>query len=90
MSETLSNTKRSRWAVLMPVIVCGSGLFSDGYLNGVIGTVNTILGRIYGDEYKKSPAQSNVSSIAFAGTVLGMLVYEFPKSNTQARKKINL
>ncbi|KAK6542128.1 hypothetical protein TWF694_007895 [Orbilia ellipsospora] len=80
MSETGVVT-RSRWQIMMPVIVCGSGLFSDGYLNGIIGTVNTILGRIYGDEYKNSPAQSNVSSIAFAGTIIGMLVFGYISDN---------
>ncbi|EPS42795.1 hypothetical protein H072_3152 [Dactylellina haptotyla CBS 200.50] len=80
MSETAA-VQRSRWQVMMPVIVCGSGLFSDGYLNGIIGTVNTILGRLYGDEYKQSPAQSNVSSIAFAGTIIGMLVFGYISDN---------
>ncbi|EWC43960.1 hypothetical protein DRE_01312 [Drechslerella stenobrocha 248] len=81
MSESATVPRRSKWEVLMPVIVCGSGLFSDGYLNGVIGTVNTLLGRIYGDEYKQSHAQSNVSSIAFAGTIIGMLVFGWISDN---------
>lgn len=34
MAEDLVNTPKSLWAKMMPVIVCGSGLFSDGYLNG--------------------------------------------------------
>ncbi|KAF3245275.1 hypothetical protein TWF192_007476 [Orbilia oligospora] len=80
MSEAALAT-RSKWEVLMPVIVCGSGLFSDGYLNGVIGTVNTLLGRLYGEEYKNSPAQSNVSSIAFAGTIIGMLAFGWISDN---------
>ncbi|KAF3917136.1 hypothetical protein ABW20_dc0108134 [Dactylellina cionopaga] len=80
MSE-VEATRKTKWQVLMPVIVCGSGLFSDGYLNGIIGTVNTILGRLYGDEYKNSPAQSNVSSIAFAGTIIGMLAFGWISDN---------
>ncbi|KAK6344476.1 hypothetical protein TWF696_008112 [Orbilia brochopaga] len=80
MSESVT-VRRSRWEVLMPVIVCGSGLFSDGYLNGIIGTVNTLLGRVYGDDYKNSPAQSNVSSIAFAGTIIGMLLFGYISDN---------
>ena len=31
----LDATKKTQWARLMPVIACGAGLFSDGYLNGV-------------------------------------------------------
>lgn len=41
----------------------------------VIGQVNTMLGQIYGSRYKSSPAQSNVASLAFAGTVVGQLFF---------------
>lgn len=34
-----------------------------------------MLGIIYPTEYKSSPARSNVSSIAFAGTVVGQLFF---------------
>ncbi|KAF2091550.1 MFS phospholipid transporter-like protein Git1 [Saccharata proteae CBS 121410] len=73
----LEATDKSRWDRMWPVIACGAGLFSDGYLNNVIGSVNTMLKKIYGDEYANSPAQSNVSSITFAGTVVGMLVFGY-------------
>ena len=82
---------KSRWERLWPVIAAGSGLFSDGYLNGVcrgdvflsryantykvIGSVNTMLKEIYGTAYTSSHAQSNVASIAFAGTVVGHLFF---------------
>lgn len=72
---TYEETEKSRWDRLWPVIACGAGLFSDGYLNGVIGFVSTMLGKIYPDAYAKSPAQRNVSSITFAGTVVGMLIF---------------
>lgn len=36
-----------------------------------------MLGEIYPDTYSKSPASQNVSSIAFAGTVLGQLVFGY-------------
>ncbi|GAB7349273.1 hypothetical protein MBLNU459_g8420t2 [Dothideomycetes sp. NU459] len=68
-------TEKSRWDRLWPVIACGAGLFSDGYLNGVIGSVNTMLDTIYPTQYAASAAQSNVSSITFAGTVVGMLMF---------------
>ena len=41
----------------------------------VIGSVNTMLSMIYADAYTKSSASKNVSSIAFAGTVVGMLFF---------------
>lgn len=70
-------TDKGRWERLWPVIACGAGLFSDGYLNNIIGPVNTMLKTIYPDEFKNSSAQANVSSITFAGTVLGMLVFGY-------------
>lgn len=57
---SISNTNKSQWDRLWPVIACGAGLFSDGYLNGVIGSVNTMLAKIYPDQYKGSAAQANV------------------------------
>ncbi|MCJ1245391.1 hypothetical protein MMC30_002595 [Trapelia coarctata] len=74
-AAALENLPKSRWERSWPTIACGAGLFSDGYLNGVIGSVNTILGIIYPTEYASSPARSNVSSIAFAGTVVGQLFF---------------
>jgi MFS family permease len=58
-------------------MACGAGLFSDGYLQAVIGPVNTILQILYPDTYKNSRAVSNVTSIAFAGTVVGQLVFGY-------------
>ncbi|KAL3438424.1 major facilitator superfamily domain-containing protein [Aspergillus tetrazonus] len=71
----LENLNKSRWERSWPTIACGAGLFSDGYLNGVIGSVNTMLSIIYAEAYTKSSASKNVSSIAFAGTVVGMLFF---------------
>ena len=31
----LGNTEKSYWEKRIPVIACGAGLFSDGYLNSV-------------------------------------------------------
>ncbi|KAM0560028.1 hypothetical protein ACHAPJ_003987 [Fusarium lateritium] len=62
---------------VLPVFACGAGLFSDGYINNVIGSVNTVLKRQYGDVYANSKAFEFVSDIAFAGTVVGQLVFGF-------------
>lgn len=59
------------------VVAAGAGLFSDGYVNNSISAVNTILKRVMGDTYTNSPAQSNVASIAFAGTVVGQLFFGY-------------
>ncbi|KAG9245523.1 MFS phospholipid transporter-like protein Git1 [Calycina marina] len=76
-NDPLANTGKSQWQRIWPVLVCGGGLFSDGYINNVIGSVSTILSRIYGDQYTKSSALQNVSSIAFAGTVVGQLIFGY-------------
>jgi MFS family permease len=43
----------------------------------IIGPVNTMLSRIYPNDYGKSSAQANVASITFAGTVVGMLFFGY-------------
>jgi hypothetical protein len=73
-STTYEQAEKTQWERLWPVIACGAGLFSDGYLNGVIGFVSTMLAKIYPDSYTSSPAQRNVSSITFAGTVVGVSI----------------
>ena len=50
---------------------------SANFANKVIGSVNTMLALIYGDIYTKSSAQKNVSSIVFAGTVVGQLFFGY-------------
>ena len=50
-------------------------LIFDVRQSRVIGQVNTILKKLYKTEYTNSPAQSNVNSIAFAGTVVGQLFF---------------
>uniref|UniRef100_A0A8H7TVI2 Major facilitator superfamily (MFS) profile domain-containing protein n=1 Tax=Bionectria ochroleuca TaxID=29856 RepID=A0A8H7TVI2_BIOOC len=65
------------WEAIMPVFACGAGLFSDGYINNVIGSVNTVLALQYGALYKNNSASQNVSSIAFAGTVVGQLAFGY-------------
>ncbi|KAF1359134.1 glycerophosphodiester transporter [Lizonia empirigonia] len=74
---SVANVDKGRWERLWPVIACGAGLFSDGYLNNIIGPVNTMLSRLYPDAYTGSSAQANVASITFAGTVVGMLFFGY-------------
>jgi hypothetical protein len=84
-SATYEQTDKTRWERLWPVIACGAGLFSDGYLNGVIGFVSTMLAKIYPDTYTSSPAQRNVSSITFAGTVVGVsFLLTFPARRSRS------
>jgi hypothetical protein len=57
------------WQAIWPVIACGAGLFSDGYVSSVIGSVTTALGYEYGSVYSGSNAAKILGAIAFAGTV---------------------
>ncbi|KAJ3889792.1 metabolite transporter [Lentinula edodes] len=66
---------RSRLSGVSLIFACGTALFSDGYANGVI--INTLLKRIYGDEITAHNYSTVVSSVAFAGTVVGMLVFGY-------------
>ncbi|RDB26292.1 hypothetical protein Hypma_006812 [Hypsizygus marmoreus] len=60
------------------IFACGTALFSDGYANGVIGSVNTLLNRVYGIAALKSHNYSTIlSSLGFAGTVVGMLLFGY-------------
>ncbi|KAF8905045.1 putative metabolite transporter [Gymnopilus junonius] len=60
------------------IFACGTALFSDGYANGVIGNVNTVLTRVYGPtELAKNNYSTTLSSVGFAGTVVGMLVFGY-------------
>ncbi|KAF2635612.1 MFS general substrate transporter [Massarina eburnea CBS 473.64] len=75
--DSIARTEKGRMERLWPVIACGAGLFSDGYLNNIIGPVSKMLSIIYPDAYANSSAQANVSSITFAGTVFGMLFFGY-------------
>ncbi|KAH8171883.1 sugar transporter domain-containing protein [Sarocladium implicatum] len=69
--------QKSLFKRALPVFACGAGLFSDGYINNVIGSVTTVFGRKYGDLYTGTTAAQNVAAIAFAGTVVGQLIFGF-------------
>ncbi|KAG8691442.1 hypothetical protein FRC11_003949 [Ceratobasidium sp. 423] len=59
------------------IFACGTALFSDGYANGVIGSVNTILRRLYPDAIAHRDYGTTLSSLAFAGTIVGMLSFGY-------------
>lgn len=69
--------RKTFFQTALPVFACGAGLFSDGYVNNVIGSVNTVLKLEYGTVYTDSNASKYVSDIAFVGTVVGQLFFGF-------------
>src|ERR1700744_3531119 len=54
----------------------------------VIGSVNTMLKILYKDQYVNSDAKNNVSSIAFAGTVVGQLVFGYLSDHWSRRHSL--
>ncbi|GAA5921016.1 hypothetical protein JCM3775_004050 [Rhodotorula graminis] len=59
------------------VFACGTALVSDGYVNSAAGTVNTLLARIYPDEYGKNHYSELFSGMAYLGTIIGMLFFGY-------------
>ncbi|KAL4399089.1 glycerophosphoinositol permease [Malassezia pachydermatis] len=69
--------KRNVLSQFGTVFACGAALFMDGYNNASIGTVITLLKKIYGSSVVTSTQKENLSAIGFAGTVIGMLVFGY-------------
>ncbi|SCV01071.1 LAME_0G13872g1_1 [Lachancea meyersii CBS 8951] len=69
----VDDKRNNYWAI----VTTGAGLFSDGYINNSISTVNACLSIIYKSQYSDSNALQNVSSIAFVGTVVGQLAFGY-------------
>ncbi|GAA5968569.1 hypothetical protein JCM11641_007682 [Rhodosporidiobolus odoratus] len=59
------------------IFACGTALFSDGYVNAAAGSVNTILARIYPDQYGKNHYSTLFSGMAYLGTIVGMLSFGY-------------
>ncbi|EKM58062.1 uncharacterized protein PHACADRAFT_193185, partial [Phanerochaete carnosa HHB-10118-sp] len=68
--------KRNTLRQVSLIFACGTALFSDGYANGVIGLVNTLLKRIYGSAMPTSYS-TTLTSVTFAGQVAGMLSFGY-------------
>ncbi|KIO15487.1 hypothetical protein M407DRAFT_211252, partial [Tulasnella calospora MUT 4182] len=70
------------------IFACGTALFSDGYQNGVIGTVNTIIKIIYKDTpgLNLKRYSTTFSSLSFAGTIAGMLIFGLLQADGIGRK----
>ncbi|KFY42534.1 hypothetical protein V494_02367 [Pseudogymnoascus sp. VKM F-4513 (FW-928)] len=82
--------EKTLWQKVFPILAAGSGLFSEGYVQSVIGSVGTILGhtKLYGTAYSKSDGAKNIAAIAFAGTVLGQLVFGYTSDKWSRRNSL--
>lgn len=59
------------------IFACGTALFSDGYANGAISSVNTLLTRVYGPEVNDNNRTTVMNSLIFAGTIVGMVSFGY-------------
>lgn len=82
LSQIVDNKKKNGGLGAVALIfACGTALFSDGYVNANSGPTNTILSIIYSqDKYADQNLNlthfsSLYSSMTFAGTLLGMIVF---------------
>ncbi|CAE6533087.1 unnamed protein product [Rhizoctonia solani] len=73
MADPTSTPKKLGLSQVSLIFACGTALFSDGYANGVIGNVNTILRRLYPDTIARHDYGTTLASLAFAGTIVGMM-----------------
>ncbi|KAG6887840.1 hypothetical protein C0995_012307, partial [Termitomyces sp. Mi166 len=72
------------------IFACGTALFSDGYANTVIGSVNTLLTRIYGKQVlAKHNYTTIVNSAGFAGTVFGMILFGLSAASSGANGSVS-
>jgi len=60
------------------IFACGTALFSDGYANGNIGTVVSLIKIKYGKAAVNAHHFSDIlNSLTFAGTIVGMLTFGY-------------
>ncbi|EST07813.1 General substrate transporter [Kalmanozyma brasiliensis GHG001] len=69
--------KKSRLGAVGLIFACGAALFSDGYVNASSGPALTVLSYAYPNAPGFAAFKSQFSSLVFAGTVFGMLLFGF-------------
>nr|GAT50232.1 MFS Git1p-related glycerophosphoinositol [Mycena chlorophos] len=69
------STFKERLRGVSLIFACGTALFSDGYQNGNIGSVNTLIKRAYGADAIPSNYSTAINSSIFVGTIVGMLSF---------------
>ena len=68
-------TRKQKMGAVALIFACGAALFSDGYVNAIAGPVITVMSYAYPDYAKFGSFKSAFSSLVFAGTVFGMLLF---------------
>nr|NP_595141.1 putative glycerophosphodiester transporter [Schizosaccharomyces pombe]O94342.1 RecName: Full=Probable metabolite transport protein C1271.09 [Schizosaccharomyces pombe 972h-]CAA22199.1 glycerophosphodiester transporter (predicted) [Schizosaccharomyces pombe] len=65
----------SQWKHFLNVAVAGVALMSDGYCSNSIGTVITILRKLYPEETTHNKSLQDIGMIAYVGTIVGQLSF---------------
>ncbi|EPX73386.1 glycerophosphodiester transporter [Schizosaccharomyces octosporus yFS286] len=73
--ENESKNSASQWTNFFEVVICGVALISDGYCSNCIGTVMTILKKLYPKETTNNKSMQDIGMIAYVGTVVGQLSF---------------
>ncbi|EPY52266.1 glycerophosphodiester transporter [Schizosaccharomyces cryophilus OY26] len=73
--EKGSNHSTKEWKKFFEIFICGVALISDGYCSNSIGTVMTILKKLYPKETTNNKSIQDIGVIAYVGTVVGQLSF---------------
>lgn len=76
-ADAQPTTVKQRLGAVGLIFACGAALFSDGYVNAASGPAITVLSYIYPDYPHFAHFESLFSSLVFAGTVFGMLLFGY-------------
>lgn len=70
------NNKKNLWSMILACLFAGLALFSDGYQNGIIGFINSVLPVVGQDQYNED-ISIRISNAAIIGQIFGQLAFGF-------------
>ncbi|XBW36064.1 hypothetical protein QEN19_001641 [Hanseniaspora menglaensis] len=79
LEETGSSTltKSQKRKIILDMCSASACLLGDGYVNASTGVISSGLKAVYGPQYSKSKAISNISAIVFAGEVFSIMFFGY-------------
>jgi MFS family permease len=70
-------TKKEKKKIILDMCSASACLLGDGYVNASTGVISSGLKAVYGPQYSKSKAISNISAIVFAGEVFSIMFFGY-------------
>ena len=70
-------TKKEKRKIILDMCSASACLLGDGYVNASTGVISSGLKAVYGPQYSKSKAISNISAIVFAGQVFSIMFFGY-------------